>query len=417
VTAERRVLVLAYFFPPLGGAGVQRTLKTLKYLPEHGWRSTVVTTASQAYPVSDPSLLDEIPSGTRVVRAAEPAVWGRLLRLVLMACDLLRLRALRGLVAWPDEMLGWGPFAFAATLREVRRSRPDVLYSTSAPYTAHLVAWGVHRVTGIPWVADFRDEWSNNPHGEQPPLVRRLNRLVERAITRAAARITVVADYFDMAGAPPDHVTVIPNGVDEDDLDGVPPPAARPDRRLRLSHVGTLYGDRDCAPVLAAMRRLVDAGRLDRDDIELRIVGNDWLAGLQDRVAVGLSRTGYVDHRAAVTEMRQADALLFYVAPTSLAPSGKIFEYLASERPILCVAHPDNLAARLVREWDAGIWAAPGDGDAIERALLTLVERRRAGDLPASPEVRRRTLERYSRRALAGRLAAVLEEAAAGAQP
>jgi glycosyltransferase involved in cell wall biosynthesis len=409
---ERHVLVLAYFFPPLGGAGVQRTLKTIKYLPAYGWRTTVVTTASQAYPVSDPSLLEEIPAGTRVVRAAEPALWGRLVRWAIMACAILRLGTLRSLVSWPDAMLAWGPFALAATLREVRRSRPDVIFSTSAPHTAHLVAWVVHRLTGIPWVTDFRDEWSNNPHGEQPSLVRRLNRRVERAITGRAARVTVVADYFDMAGAPPDRVAVIPNGVDEEDLAGVPAVPAEPRPRLRLSHVGTLYGDRDCAPVLAALRRLVDAGRLDPADLELRIVGNDWLADLGDRVPVELSRTGYVDHLAAVGEMRQADALLFYVAPSSLAPSGKIFEYLASERPILCVAHPENLASRLVREWDAGIWAAPGDGEAIEQAVLDLVARWKAGGLDALPEVRRRTLERYSRRALAGRLADVLAEAA-----
>jgi glycosyltransferase involved in cell wall biosynthesis len=408
----RHVLVLAYFFPPLGGAGVQRTLKTIKYLPEHGWRATVVTTASQAYPVSDPSLLDEIPEGTRVVRAAEPALWGRLLRLALMATEVLRLRALRHLVAWPDEMLAWGPFALAAALREVRRSRPDAIFSTSAPHTAHLVAWIVHRLTGIPWVTDFRDEWSNNPHGEQPGLVRRLNRRVERAITGRAARVVVVADYFQMAGAPPDRVVVIPNGVDEDDIDDIPAAPAEPRTRLRLSHVGTLYGDRDCAPVLAALRRLVDRGELDPDDLELRIVGNDWLAGLDERVPVRLSRTGYVGHRDAVAEMRAADALLFYVAPSSLAPSGKIFEYLASERPILCVAHPDNLASRLVRDWEAGSWAAPDDDAGIERAILDLVARGRDGGLDALPDVRRRTLEQYSRRALAGRLAGVLDEAA-----
>ena len=125
-------------------------------------------------------------------------------------------------------------------------------------------------------------------------------------------------------------------------------------------------------------------------------------------VPVTLTRTGYVSHQEAVAEMTGSDALLLYVAPTSLAPSGKLFEYLASGRPILCVAHPDNLASRLVREWDAGAWAAPGDGEGIERALLELLARREAVD----PSVRRRTLERYSRRALAGRLADVLAGAA-----
>jgi glycosyltransferase involved in cell wall biosynthesis len=408
----RRVLVLAYFFPPIGGAGVQRTLKALKYLPAHGWSATVVTTASRAYPASDPSLGEEIPPGTRVVRAAEPALWRMLVTAALLACRPLRVTRLRPLIAWPDRQLPWGPFALLAAFREIRRARPDAIYSTAPPHTAHIVGWILHRLTGIPLVVDFRDEWSTNPHADDPALVTRMSRRTERAIAAAAARVTVVADWFDIAGADPEGVTVIPNGVDEDDFPANGTPAERADGRLRISHVGTLYGDRDCGPVLAALGRLVADGRIARDDVELRIVGNDWLEDLDARVPVRLSKTGYLDHRRAVAEMREADVLLLYVAPTSLAPSGKLFEYLASERPILCVTSQENLAARLVREWDAGLWAAPGDGEAIERAILELVERQRAGALRPVPEVRRRTLETYSRRAMAARLAAALDDAA-----
>lgn len=410
----RHVLVLAYFFPPLGGAGVQRTLKALKYLPAHGWRATVVTTASRSYPASDASLLEEIPEGTRVVRAAEPALWRTLVTVALLACKPLRLTRLRPLLAWPDRMLPWGPFALLAALRAVRRDRPDVIYSTSPPHTAHIVAWLVHRLTGIPLITDFRDEWANNPHVEQPAIVTRLDRAVERAIAARAARVIVVADYFEIAGAAAERVVVIPNGVDEGDFPGGPRSQTSRDGQLRLSHVGTLYGDRDCAPVLAAMRRLIAAGTLQPSDVELRIVGNDWLEDLDERVPVMLSKTGYVDHSRAVAEMREADALLLYVAPPSLAPSGKLFEYLASERPILCVTHRENLAAQLVQAWDAGIWAAPDDGNSIERGILELVERGSSGTLANAPGLRRRTLERFSRRALAGRLAEVLDEAADG---
>jgi glycosyltransferase involved in cell wall biosynthesis len=411
VTAERRVLVVAYFFPPIAGAGVQRTLKALKYLPEHGWRATVLTTSSTAYPATDASLVAEIPAGTRVVRAFEPRSPAILQRLAVIAFNRLRLGTLRDLTAWPDVMTGWGPFALVAAIREVRRERPDVIYSTAPPHTGHIVAGIVHRLTGIPWVADFRDEWSANPHGDQAPLVRRLSHRVERWIASRATAVTIVADYFRIAGAAPEAITVIPNGVDETDF-GEASADHEPDGPFRLSHVGTLYGDRDAGPVFDAMRRLIAAGRLAPDDVEVRVVGSDWLADLDAHVPVTLTRTGYVSHQDAVAEMTGSDALLLYVAPTSLAPSGKLFEYLASGRPILCVAHRDNLASRLVREWDAGIWAAPDDAEGIERALLELLARREAGTLVLDPAVRRRTLERYSRRALAGRLAAVLAGAA-----
>jgi glycosyltransferase involved in cell wall biosynthesis len=414
MTATRRVLVLAYFFPPLGGAGVQRTLKALKYLPEHGWRATVVTTSSTTYPVSDPSLTTEIPAGTRVVRAFEPRSLAVLQRLAVIAFSRLGLRTLRDLAGWPDLMAGWGAFALAAALRETQRERPDVLYSTAAPHSCHIVAGIVHRLTGIPWVADFRDEWSANPHGAEAPLARRLSRRVERWITSRATFTTIAADYFRIAGARPEDVVLIPNGVDEEDVAGEPAASAprTVDAPLRLSHVGTLYDVSDPGPVLDAMRRLIAAGRLDPRAVELRVVGSDWLPHLDARVPVTLTRAGYVVHEEAIAEMRSADALLLYVAATSLAPSGKLFEYLVSGRPILCVAHSDNLASQLVREWNAGIWAAPNDGEAIERAILELLARRRAGTLVVDPAVRRRTLARYSRRALAGQLVEVLEAAA-----
>jgi glycosyltransferase involved in cell wall biosynthesis len=412
MSGPRHVLVLAYFFPPIGGAGVQRTLKALKYLPEHGWRATVVTTSSSAYPLSDASLDAEIPAGTRVVRAFEPRGLARLQQLAVMALNRLRLRGLRDLAGWPDLMAGWGVFALLAALRMARRDRPDVIYSSGPPFTGQIVAAILHRLTGIPCVTDFRDEWSENPHGDQARFVRAISRRTERWIAAQAHAVIGVADYFRIAGVAPDDLVVIPNGVDEQDLAAEPAGERASDGPLRLSHVGTLYGDRDADPVFAAMRRLIEAGRLDAGAIELRVVGSDWLPDLDARVPVPLSRTGYVSHREAVGEMFSADALLLYVAPTSLAPSGKLFEYLASGRPILCVAHPDNLASRLVREWDAGVWAAPDDGAAIEAAILELLARRDRGALTVDPGVRRRVLERYSRRALAGRLAEVLAAAA-----
>jgi glycosyltransferase involved in cell wall biosynthesis len=408
----KRVLVVAYFFPPLGGAGVQRTLKFIRYLPEHGWAPAVVTTSSTAYPVADASLLDEIPAGTRVVRAFEPRPWQRLAGLASAVFARLRLPGLARAVVWPDVMIAWVPAAIVRTVREIRRSRPDVLFSTSAPLSCHLVALAAHKLTGVPWVADFRDEFAANPtERSQTGLRARLSRRIEDSIARHTARRTVVASYFDLSG---DGVAPLelPNGVDAADLDGLRPAQPAVTDRLQLSYVGSLYGQRDAEPVLAALRRLIADGRLDAGQVALRVVGNVWLADFESRVPVALVTTGYVSHGEALREMRTATALLLYIPPGDPAPSGKIFEYLVAERPILCVAPTDNLATRLVAECDAGVIAAPDDPDAIEAALLELVRRRQAGELRGSPVARERTLERYSRQALAGRLAEVFEDAA-----
>jgi glycosyltransferase involved in cell wall biosynthesis len=407
--SRRRVLVLAYFFPPIAGAGTQRTLKFVRHLEPLGWDATVVSTRSRRYRARDRSLLDEVPRTTRVIRTiAFP-----LAHYAGIALHVLRLRWLRAFVVWPDNGLGWAPFAFLAGMRAARRDRPDVLFSTSSPYSSHLVALLVARLTGLPWVADFRDEWSSNPHlAGQPRTLAALTSRLERAITSEASRVVVTADYFELEGLARDDPrrTLIPNGVDEDDLPGPDAPGPSADRFV-LAHVGTLYDIRDPTSVLAALAALAARGEVDGEVVEVRLVGNVWLTSFTPPAGLRVVTPGYVDHAGAVSEMHAATALLLYVPGTSRAPSGKLFEYLASGRPLLCVARSDNLAAKLVKEWNAGVVADPGDEAAIEEALSELWRRWRVDGLPDQPEVRARTLERYSRRAAAERLAQVLDEA------
>jgi glycosyltransferase involved in cell wall biosynthesis len=409
VEPRRRVLVLAYFFPPLGGAGVQRTLKFVRYLEPLGWDATVVTSRSRHYPARDPSLLEDVPAATRIIRTrAWPlASW------VGGVLYHLRLRKLQAWVTWPDDGKGWAPFAFLAALRAARHEQPDVIFSTAAPFGAHLVAMWVSRRTGIPWVADFRDEWAYNPNlGEPPRSLTRLTARCERAMTSAAARVVVAADYFRLDGLAPDdpHRKVIPNGVDEADL---PEKSMQPPTdRFVLANVGTVYDSFDPSAALRVLTRLVEHGAIDRDQVEVRFVGSIWSEGFEPPRGIRFEETGYVEHSRAVEEMCTASALLLYRPSSSLAPSGKLFEYLASGRPILCLTRPDNLAAQLVQEWEAGVVSDPHDETSIEAALLTLWRRWQDGGLPDQPGVRRRVLERYSRQAGARQLAQVLEDAA-----
>lgn len=401
------MLVLAYYFPPLGGAGVQRTLKHVRYLADHGWSATVVTGRPGSYPAEDSSLLDEVPPGAQIVRARNV----RLAWFVSLVLGKLGLRGAAELLRWPDGGLGWGPFALVAAARAVRRERPDVLLSSSPPYAGHLVAYLLHRWTGIPWVADFRDEWSADPHQRSlPRFVRRMTERAERRLVTAASEVIVVGDYFEIAGEPARRTTIT-NGVDPVDFAAAPPGPA-PRDRMRISYVGTLYGERDCAPVLGALRALAASGRLPGEEIEFCVVGNVWLPDADRLLPPNAVQTGYVDHAEALAQMRSSDVLLFYAPLSTRAPSGKLYEYLASERPILCVARPDNPAHRLVAEWDAGIAVAPDDAAGIEEALVALHRRWRDGGLPDVHGARERTFAQFSREQLAAALAGVLDRAA-----
>jgi glycosyltransferase involved in cell wall biosynthesis len=286
-----------------------------------------------------------------------------------------------------------------------------VILSSSAPYGSHLVAMAVARRTGIPWVADFRDEWAANPHLlGQPRLLQWLATRVERAIASRTRGVVVAADYFRLEGLPvgDPRRTVIVNGVDEADL---PRSQGPPPDRFVLAHVGTVYDSIDPSPVLQVLASLIERGEIDGERIQVRLVGSNWLPDFEPPKGLHVEQAGYVEHARAVEEMCIATALLLYVPASSLAPSGKLFEYLASGRPLLAVVHPDNLAARLVREWDAGVVADPHDEREIEQALLTLWRRWQEAGLPHQDEVRDRAIDQYSRRRNAERLAEVLDRA------
>ena len=401
----RRVLMFAYFFPPLGGAGVQRAVKFAKYLPEFGWRPTVLTTSSTAYPAADPTLACDLHPGTRIVRARELEGAGTVVNLFAT----LGLTTASRIAAFPDAAAGWMPDALRLALRTARRERPAMLFSTSAPFSAHLIALVVHERTGIPWVADFRDEWSANPglRGE-PALVRRMARRLELEITSRASAITVVGDYFDIFNPHASPIAVIPNGVDDQDLEE--PREGPAGDALTLSYVGTLYGKRDAVPVVNALQRLAGRGAIDLDQLRIRFVGNDWRP-CTPPWPLPVHQLGYVSHTEALREMRAASVLLHYEDPANPGPGGKIYEYLASARPVLCVARPDGRAAALVRASGAGPIASPNDPEGIERAILELYERWRATGLPDQPQLRDWVLEHYSRRKLTGDLASVLDAA------
>jgi glycosyltransferase involved in cell wall biosynthesis len=404
----RRVLVLAYVFPPLGGGGVYRTLKHVKYLPRHGYRSLVVTARGRWYPPRDESLLDEVPDGTHVVAAPEVPL-ARIRALALNPLNRLRLPRALAFIGWPDAYAGWIPGAVLSALRIARRHRPEIVYSTSPPVSAHVVALIVSRALRLPWVADFRDAWTLNPQQEHAPRVlQRANAKLEDAVVKHATRLVVADETIELRGDR--EQALIRNGVDTED---VPEARTRGDSLFRLTYAGTLYGARNAEPVFAALDRLIARGDIDRARLELRLVGSDFRGPADGSALENLpvEATGYVDHRRAVAEMAASDALLLYQPPGWPGASGKLYEYLATGLPILCIADEGSVPSRLVQELHAGECASPDDPDAVEAAISTLYRRWLHDGLGVNRDVRRVAFARYSREALAGRLAHVLDEA------
>ena len=267
----------------------------------------------------------------------------------------------------PDENVSWNVTAIPAAVRIVREHGIDVVLTTSPPSSVHFVGAAVKRATGARWVADLRDSLVAHPHRRPSvsPLAakERGERVVARLVARSADAVVAVSDAIAeeaRAFSPRGPVVTIANGSDFDDFAGL---EYHPGDRFRITHTGSFFGKRDPRPFLTA---LADSGL---DDVVARFVGDFRAPTANGRkgsaLAARLELHPFVPRRLALELQRDSEALLLLIPEAGGRGrgvlSGKVFEYLAAERPILAAVPPDGAAARLIRETGAGVVAPPDD--------------------------------------------------------
>jgi glycosyltransferase involved in cell wall biosynthesis len=411
-----KVLLVTMYFPPAGGGGVQRPLKFATHLPELGIETHVLAPDDPKWIHRDDELAP--PTLAWVHRARYIGPKGRKPAEELHGTQGLervgvyaRLAGRRLLV--PDENVSWNLTAVPAAIRIARREGIDAIVTTSPPSSVHLVGAAVKRATGIPWVADLRDSVVAHPHRHAERLLVRAKEQGEHAVAKLissyADTIVCVSDAIAAEmreRKPAGRVVTIANGSDFDDFAGL---EHRPYERFRITHAGSFFGKRDPRPFLTALH---DSGL----DIVARFLGDfrstdrEWAErlGLGDR----LELIDYAPRRRSLELQRDSEALLLLIPDAGGRGkgvlSGKVFEYLAAERPILAVVPPDGAAAALIREAGAGVVVAPDDVEGMVGALRDLHERWRAGSLDAPP-LSEEWRTRVSRRSRVEELARVLE--------
>ncbi len=408
----KQVLFIAYYFPPHGGAGVQRTLKFVKYLREFGWNASVLTVHPNRSTLTDTTLLNELPPDSIIYRTMAPALptW-------------VPWKIRNSIARWflvVDEQIGWFPVGVRRGKELLQSSGIDALVSSSAPYTCHLIGYQLRDVAQIPWVADFRDPWIDNITVQYPSRwhASLALRLEQSVITRAE-RTLVVSEPMREAilnrykGLPEDQVITLTNGYDPADFVNTTPPSEQ-NSKFTITYTGSFYANaRSPGNFLTALKKCLDDQRIPRNKIQVVLVGNMASKIKDDIHQLNLSDviqiTGYVPHRSSISYLLQSDLQLLIIG--SLAGSqaiftGKIFEYLASNKPILALA-PPGAACDLILEARAGEVVSPDDIDEIANQLYMFYTKWERGTLHLNSDLS--VIQRYDRRLLTQQLAGILD--------
>ena len=449
-----RVLMAAYYFPPLSGSGVFRSLKFAKYLPLFGWQPTVISTdrPPNGWNFADDSLTAEIPSDVEVIRIpdlintnrADSLSMERIQAVLQFLHGILRhspeadqifsqmTRSPEGiaqLFRFPCVMLSWAYDVVQYIEKNMDLDKFRVIYTTSGPSSAHLIGFYMKQKYGIPWVADYRDPWTFNAYGAEydaaNPKQKLLFELESVLLHQADCNLTVekdpMASYGKQFGLTKERIVSITNGYDEEDFSLLTVPEKRTEK-FTINYSGLLYTQqRSVVPVLEALQQLFKEKKLDPEKVSLRVVGYakpDKLKAAEPyRLEKNIIYTGYVSHQEALQSNLDANLLLLLVGnEEKFKPvyTGKIFEYLRSGRPILALAPKGGVVDQVLRESGHGQAFLSTQTDKIKKMIWQEYQKWRAGEqseLLHSPHI-----EKFERKVLTKRLAQIFNSVKNGSK-
>ncbi len=426
----KKVLIITYYWPPSGGAGVQRWLKFSKYLREFGWEPVVFTVANGEFPEQDNSLLKDIPKNLEVIKVPikEPYViykllTGRKKNEKIHAGFLTEKKKksfLQDFAVWvrgnffiPDARMLWIKPSVKALQQWLNTNAVDAIASTGPPHTCHLIAMQLKDKTRLPWLADFRDPWTNIDFYKDLKLTRwadkKHHRLEKAVVTTADAVVTIgktmqeeFATQFNR------KIEYITNGYDDDDTSIIPDTL---DTKFSLAHIGTMVRTRNPQSLWQALYELLDEIPDLKNHLEIKLAGKvDAAVGeLLNHYSLTnyVNRIEYLNHDEVLKVQQQSQMLLLVVNNTPNAKgvvTGKLFEYLAAKRPILCIGPTDGDAAKIIVETQSGHCAAYDDVARIKTILKDYFNKFLKSELISNAK----NIEAYSRKNLTEKLSEVL---------
>ena len=427
----RKVLIITYYWPPSGGAGVQRWLKFAKYLRDFGWEPIIYSPANPDYPVLDTTLAADIPLGIEQISTPiwEPyqfykkftgkkksdKVHAGLLSDKKASGWMEQLAVwIRGNLFIPDARKFWIKPSIRFLSKYLIDNKIDAIVSTGPPHSMHLIGLGIKMKLKIPWLADFRDPWTDIDFYHDLKISafadRKHKKLELQTITGCDAMVVVSRDmlenYKKMGGH---NVHLITNGFDPDDMTEQ---TVVLDIKFSIAHVGSLPPNRNPKVLWEALACLCTEIPGFRNDLEIKLAGNVDQSVLNDLEQFGLTsqlnRINYVPHDQVGILLKQSAILLLAINNSPNAKgilTGKFFEYLAAGRPILAIGPVDGDLAKILNDSGAGAISGYHDLESLKKIIRSMYDKFLNNELMVNPT----GIGKYSRKSLTAELAAILD--------
>ena len=416
----KKVLMIAYQFPPMGGAGVQRTAKFAKYLPLFDWEPIVFTRQEVKNHIQDPSLLEDVSKDLKIIRTKPydmrewPGIFG------------LGGKWISRKLIYPDGERVWQFFNREVAKEVVAREKIDVIYTTSYPYSDHLLGLYLKKeFPHIPWVVDFRDEWTNNPYildMNYSKIRMKKEKEMEKAVVENCdffiTNTPIMLQNFqkDYSVLTNKNSVVISNGYDEDDFNGLEREVPHNEKMI-ITYTGAMYGRRKPDSFFQALHELIKEEKVEEEKIEVRLIGEYVKKSMDEKIEkYGLGKVvkilPYMKHRDSIEKLLESDVLLLIIGAGRGAETfytGKVFEYINTGRPILALAPEAGVAAALLKETQTGYVADSQDVPGIKQNIHILYEKWDEKKEMVHPNWEE--IQQYERKMLTKRLAQVLDAA------
>ncbi|HTB30521.1 MAG TPA: glycosyltransferase family 4 protein [Bacteroidia bacterium] len=444
----KKVLIITYYWPPSGGAGVQRWLKFTKYLRDYGWEPIIYTPENPESPNNDSSLEKDLPKNLTVIKTKiwEPYNFykvfiGQKKDQKINAAFLTESKKpkkfekiavwIRGNFFIPDARKFWVNPSIKYLQNYIKSNPVDAVISTGPPHSMHLIALGLKRKLNIPWMADFRDPWTNIDFYSKLMLssfANRKHKRLELEVLKEADVVTCVGktwldelEELYKKGTSPlstgregsgvsNKFKFISNGYDPDDYSDEKVEA---DKKFSIVYIGTLDKSRNPGILWKTLSEIVKKNPEFAKDLQLKLVGKTDIAVTEDIENNGLlpymEKIAYLTHAEVTQVQKKSQVLLLLINNTPNAmgiTTGKLFEYFAAKRPILCIGPKGGDADKILEETKGGLISGYEDSQTLEANILYFYNKYKQGYLPCESV----NIEKYSRKMLTGEVAEVLNE-------